>query len=480
MSRARVVYRCSACGADAPKWAGQCPSCQEWATLGEATAAAAPAGEARGWSGGLAVRFGDVSGADDDAAATGIGELDRALGGGLVPGSVTLLGGEPGIGKSTLLLQLADAVSAQGRRVMYVSAEESAPQLRRRADRLGLALTEVWVQAETSLTAVVDEVRRLEPDLLLVGSIQTVSSPQVASVPGSVTQVRECAQALLELAKAHSMATVLVGHVTKEGTLAGPRTLEHLVDTVLSFEGDRHQGLRFLRAVKHRFGATGEPGVMEMTAEGLVGVADPSGIFLGDRRAGATGSVVVPVVDGHRPLLVELQALVVPTKAVAPRRAAQGIESNRLALLLAVLERRCGVPVLGAEAYVSVVGGVRVAEPGIDLGVVLAVASSMLERPVADDLVVVGEVGRARSVRSARSIVASTRRPGWVSPGRWCRPRHLRAIVASSWCEPAASSRLSHARASVQRSPLLPEGRWQLRRFAQRARISSCWRLVIT
>lgn len=404
MSRARVVYRCSACGAEAPKWAGQCPSCQEWATLAEASAATAPAGEARGWSGGLAVRFGDVSGTDDDAAATGIGEFDRALGGGLVPGSVTLLGGEPGIGKSTLLLQLADAVSAQGRRVMYVSAEESAPQLRRRADRLGLALTEVWVQAETSLPAVVDEVRRLEPDVLLVDSIQTVSSPQVSSVPGSVTQVRECAQALLELAKAHSMATVLVGHVTKEGTLAGPRTLEHLVDTVLSFEGDRHQGLRFLRAVKHRFGATGEPGVMEMTAAGLVGVADPSGIFLGDRRAGATGSVVVPVVDGHRPLLVELQALVVPTKAVAPRRAAQGIESNRLALLLAVLERRCGVPVLGAEAYVSVVGGVRVTEPGVDLGVVLAVASSMLERPVADDLVVVGEVGLAGEIRQVSQI----------------------------------------------------------------------------
>jgi DNA repair protein RadA/Sms len=226
----------------------------------------------------------------------------------------------------------------------------------------------------------------------------------VSSVPGSVTQVRECAQALLELAKAHSMATVLVGHVTKEGTLAGPRTLEHLVDTVLSFEGDRHQGLRFLRAVKHRFGATGEPGVMEMTAAGLVGVADPSGIFLGDRRAGATGSVVVPVVDGHRPLLVELQALVVPTKAVAPRRAAQGIESNRLALLLAVLERRCGVPVLGAEAYVSVVGGVRVTEPGVDLGVVLAVASSMLERPVAEDLVVVGEVGLAGEIRQVSQI----------------------------------------------------------------------------
>ncbi len=432
-----------------------------------------------------------MSGTDDDAAATGIGELDRALGGGLVPGSVTLVGGEPGIGKSTLLLQLADAVSAQGRRVMYVSAEESAPQLRRRADRLGLALSEVWVQAETSLTAVVDEVRRLEPDVLLVDSIQTVASPTVSSVPGSVTQVRECAQALLELAKAHAMATVLVGHVTKEGTLAGPRTLEHLVDTVLSFEGDRHQGLRFLRAVKHRFGATGEPGVMEMTAEGLVAVPDPSGIFLGDRRRGAAGSVVVPVVDGHRPLLVELQALVVPTKAANPRRAAQGIESNRLALLLAVLERRCGVPVLSAEAYVSVVGGVRVTEPGVDLGVVLAVASSILDRAVADDLIVVGEVGLAGELRQVSQIdrrldeaarLGFTRAlvPGVDAVGR--APSRAGASGQHHRGPDPIGDRSRHHRRCVMVgvrsfSGFAAAGRAER---GQRARISSCWRLVIT
>lgn len=379
--------------------------CSSWATLEEITEVA-PAPDARpaGWSGGLATRFSEVAALTDPVQATGVTELDRALGGGLVSGSVTLLGGEPGIGKSTLLLQLAAAVSAGGRRVLYVSAEESAAQLRRRADRLELELENVWVQAETALPKVLDEAKRLEPDVLLVDSIQTVSTPTVSSVPGSVTQVRECAQALLEAAKQGAMATVLVGHVTKEGTLAGPRTLEHLVDTVLSFEGDRHQRLRFLRAVKHRFGATGEPGVLEMTAQGLEAVADPSGVFLADRQAGAPGSAVVPVVDGHRPLLVELQALVVPSKAITPRRAAQGFEGNRLSMLLAVLERRCDVKVMASEAYVSVVGGVRVAEPGADLAVALAVASAVSDRPLADDVVVCGEVGLSGEIRQVSQL----------------------------------------------------------------------------
>ena len=359
---------------------------------------------ASGWSGGAATPFGEVAALADPVLATGVGELDRALGGGLVPGSVTLLGGEPGIGKSTLLLQLAAAISESGRRVLYVSAEESAAQLRRRADRLGLQLENTWVQAETALPRILDEVKRLEPDLLLVVSIQTVASPQVSSVPGSVTQVRDCAQSLLEVAKQRSMATVLVGHVTKEGTLAGPRTLEHLVDTVLSFEGDRHQRLRFLRAVKHRFGATGEPGVVEMTARGLLAVPDPSGVFLADRKAGASGSAVVPVVDGHRPLLVELQALVVPSRAVTPRRAAQGVELGRLSMLLAVLERRCSLKTSSSEAYVSVVGGVRVGEPGTDLGIALAVASAVIDEPLREGLVVCGEVGLAGELRQVTQL----------------------------------------------------------------------------
>ncbi len=406
MARTRVLYRCSSCGADQPKWAGQCPRCQGWATLEEVTEVAAVKTDrvASGWSGGAAVPFAEVAALGDPVKETGVVEFDRALGGGLVPGSVTLLGGEPGIGKSTLLLQLAGALSDAGSKVLYVSAEESAAQLRRRADRLGLKLQHTWVQAETSLTSIIDEVKRIEPELLLVDSIQTVASPQVASVPGSVTQVRDCAQALLEVSKARSMATVLVGHVTKDGNLAGPRTLEHLVDTVLSFEGDRHQRLRFLRAVKHRFGATGEPGVMEMTAEGLLPVPDPSGVFLSDRQAGASGSAVVPIVDGHRPLLVEMQSLVVPSKAMTPRRAAQGVEMSRFSLLLAVLERRCGIKTSDKEAYVSVAGGVRVAEPGTDLGIAMAVASAAQDVPLREGMVVCGEVGLAGEVRQVSQL----------------------------------------------------------------------------
>jgi DNA repair protein RadA/Sms len=326
------------------------------------------------------------------------------MGGGIVAGSVTLLGGEPGIGKSTLLLQLAESVSADARRVLYVSAEESATQLRRRADRIGLGLDDVYVQSETLIPRILAEVDRLRPDLLLVDSIQTVASPEVGSVPGTVTQVRACAQALIEKAKEASLATVLVGHVTKEGSLAGPRTLEHLVDTVLTFEGDRHQRLRFLRAVKHRFGATGEPGVMEMTAEGLVPVPDPSGLFLADRQCGLPGSAIAAVLDGHRPLLVEIQALVVPSRAGNPRRAAQGVDTARLSLLLAVLERRCALEVLSSEAYVSVVGGVRVSEPGADLATALALASSVTNRPLRHDSVACGEIGLSGELRQVAQL----------------------------------------------------------------------------
>lgn len=448
MAKTRVLHRCTACGTDHPRWAGQCSGCAAWATLEEITERDRPAvaDAPVGWSGGAAVPFSEVPDQHDPARSTGLDEVDRALGGGLVAGSVTLLGGEPGIGKSTLLLQLAGAASRAGRRVLYVSAEESAAQLRRRADRLQLDLEHVWVQAETSMPRILEEVGRVAPDLLLVDSIQTVTVTHVSSVPGSVTQVRECTQALLEVAKARALPTVLVGHVTKEGTLAGPRTLEHLVDTVLSFEGDRHQRLRFLRAVKHRFGPTGEPGVVEMTAEGLVAVPDPSGVFLADRLEGATGSVVVPVLDGHRPLLVELQALVVPSKAANPRRAALGIDGGRLSLLLAVLERRCGLQVLGSEAYVSVVGGVRVNEPGADLAVALAVASSVTNRPLNDRMVVCGEVGLAgelRQVSQADRRLEEAARLGY---------RH--AVVPATMGETTASIRLLRA-GSVRQAMVL-------------------------
>jgi DNA repair protein RadA/Sms len=406
MAKPRTSFRCADCGAEHAKWAGQCSACEAWATFEEtipSSVRALPSAPV-GWSGGDARPFAEITDGDTPIVPTGCVELDRALGGGLVDGSVTLLGGEPGIGKSTLLLQLAESVSARGRRVLYVSAEESAAQLRRRGDRLELGLEHVFVQAATSLSRALAEVERLAPDLLLVDSIQTVAVPGVSSVPGTVSQVRACTQALIESAKERSLATMVVGHVTKDGALAGPRTLEHLVDTVLAFEGDRYQRLRFLRAVKHRFGPTGEPGVMEMTAQGLSPVPDPSGLFLSDRQAGAAGSAIVPVLDGHRPLLVELQALVVPTKSVTPRRAAQGVDTARLAMLLAVLERRCGLRVLESEAYVSVAGGVRVSEPGADLGVIAALASSVTDFALFDDLVVCGEVGLAGEVRQVAQI----------------------------------------------------------------------------
>lgn len=333
------------------------------------------------------------------ASPTGVGELDRVLGGGLVPGSVTLLGGEPGIGKSTLVLQLLAGVSGAGRRALLVSGEESAAQVRMRARRLGAVTDGLWLQAECVLPRVVDAVAELAPEVVVVDSIQTVFDPELGSAPGTVVQVRECAAQLVRLAKSRGVAVLLVGHVTKDGALAGPRALEHVVDTVLAFEGDRHHALRFLRAVKHRFGGTGELGVFEMSEHGLVGVADPSALFLGDRRAGTPGSAVVATMEGHRPMLVEVQALVAPTSQAIPRRSAQGVDHNRLAVLLAVLERRAGVRLGTSEVYASVVGGVRLTEPAADLGLALALASAASGVPVPPDVVACGEVGLTGEVR---------------------------------------------------------------------------------
>lgn len=330
---------------------------------------------------------------------TGLSELDRVLGGGLVAGSVTLLGGEPGTGKSTLLLQALAAMAGHGARCLLVCAEESPAQVRLRAGRLGPVAADVLVVGETSLPAVCAHVEALRPDVLAVDSIQTVHDPDGPGAAGSVGQVRDCAQRLVRLAKELGVATLLVGHVTKDGALAGPRALEHVVDTVLAFEGDRHHALRLLRALKHRFGPTDELGLMEMTGEGLLPLADPSALFLADRRPGLPGSVVAPVLEGARPLCVEVQALVHDTPAPLPRRVAQSVDGNRLAMLLAVLQRRAGIPVAGADVYASVAGGVRVAEPGGDLAIALAVASARLDRPVPPDTVALGEIGLGGEVR---------------------------------------------------------------------------------
>ncbi len=334
-----------------------------------------------------------------EAVPTGIGELDCVLGGGLVPGSVTLLGGEPGIGKSTLVLQVLAAVARRGRRSLLVSAEESPTQVRRRAERLGALVPNVWIVGETTMAGTEAAVRQTQPDVVVIDSIQTIWDHDIDAAPGSVVQVRGCAHQLAGMAKADGLATILVGHVTKEGALAGPRVLEHLVDTVLSFEGDRHHALRLLRAVKHRFGPTGELGLFEMTGRGLEGVADPGGMFLVDRWVGSPGSVVFPSVEGQRPMLVEIQALVVPSPLVSPRRSATGFDSGRLALLLAVLDQRAGLSLGGYDVYVSAVGGVRIVDPGADLAVCLALASATTGVPVGDDVVVLGEIGLAGEVR---------------------------------------------------------------------------------
>mgnify|MGYP001814054300 FL=1 len=397
MARTRTVHRCSSCGVAAPKWAGRCDACGEWNTLLEELDVRDTATVGDPTS--RPARIVDV--VDDNARsrATGLAEVDRVLGGGLVPGSVTLVGGEPGIGKSTLVLQLLGAAAGSGVRSLYVSGEESAAQIRTRAERLAALDDHVWLVSETVLDHIRTHIAEVDPAVVVVDSVQTLHDPALGSAPGSVTQVRECANALVAVAKEHNVAVVLVGHVTKEGTLAGPRVLEHVVDTVLSFEGDRHHGLRLLRAVKHRFGPTAEIGLFQMNGSGLVAVDDPSGLFLADRVTGVSGSAIVPTVDGHRPLLVEVQALVADSALPQPRRSAQGIDGGRLAMLLAVLDRRVSIDTAGRDVYALAVGGARVADPGADAAIALAVSSSLSGEPIDDDLVVVGEVGLGGELR---------------------------------------------------------------------------------
>ena len=407
MARLRLVYRCTECTGSFPKWSGKCATCGAWNSLVEDVEGPEPA--VASLAVGMAlVAPGEPKPITEIDASTGhpqptnIPELDRVLGGGLVPGSVTLLGGEPGIGKSTLLMQL---LSAWPKKTLYVTAEESAQQVRTRAERLGALTDNVWLLAEMSLPNIFNAIQQVSPDLVVIDSIQTIADPELSSPPGSVVQVRGCAHRLVQEAKHRNLPVIMVGHVTKEGGLAGPRVLEHVVDTVLSFEGERHHALRLLRAAKHRFGPTSELGLFEMTETGMVGVPDASQLFLADRRTGVPGSVVVPTLEGQRPLLVELQALTNPVSGGAPpRRSAQGVDSGRLALLLAVLERRARVSLSGHEVYASVVGGVKLSEPGADLGLCLALVSAVVNKPLPADLVVVGEVGLAGEIRQVAQV----------------------------------------------------------------------------
>jgi DNA repair protein RadA/Sms len=405
-ARDASVYRCQECGFASPK-PGTCPDCRRaggaWNPLVEERSSASRTTRATA----ATVRprpLKDISLDQDDRVRTGIGELDRVLGGGVVRGSLVLIGGDPGVGKSTLLLQAARALAEVTPPVLYVTAEESAAQVKMRADRLGITSDKLLLWPENDLSTVQAQLDEAKPRGLVIDSIQTVFLPELESAPGSVAQVRECGARLMTLAKGRGIATFLVGHVTKEGALAGPRVLEHLVDTVLYFEGERQHAYRVLRAVKNRFGSTNEIGVFEMAERGLVEVPNPSGFFLAERPEKAPGSVVVSSLEGTRPVLLELQALVAQAAIGTPRRTVLGADYNRVCLLLAVLEKRAGVPLGSQDVFVNVAGGGRVTEPAADLGIVVAAASSYMDRPVPSDVFVVGEVGLTGEVRAVAGL----------------------------------------------------------------------------
>ncbi|HEY7956396.1 MAG TPA: DNA repair protein RadA [Polyangia bacterium] len=397
MPKLKSQFVCQACGFSAVKWLGRCTECGEYGTLvEESLSSAQPAGAL---SSARPTSISEVRTDDAPRLPTGSAELDRVLGGGLVPGSLVLLGGDPGIGKSTLLLQALDGVARSGKRVLYVSGEESVQQTALRAERLGARSASLMVLAETQLEKILEQAEAMKPAVLAVDSVQTVHTAQLESVPGSLGQVREAAGRLLTFAKTRHVPVILVGHVTKDGALAGPKTLEHVVDAVLYFEGERTQHYRVLRTTKNRFGSTNEIGVFEMRQGGLAEVPNPSALFLAERPVGAPGSVVVASVEGSRPILVEIQALVASSAGV-PRRTALGIDPNRVSLLLAVIERRCGIDVLGQDVFVNVAGGVRLSEPAADLGLLAAVASSARGRAVDAHTLCFGEVGLAGEVRA--------------------------------------------------------------------------------
>ena len=412
MGRERVSFFCSECGHESGNWLGRCPGCSGWNTFREAPVKRAgyPPGVAHGTRtaslmaghppellvGAVLTR--------DERLPTHSGEMDRVLGGGIVPGSVILLGGDPGIGKSTLLLQLAAAVGNGPGMVLYVSGEESRQQVQMRAGRLGISCDHLYFSSEADLDRLQSALESVAPALVIIDSIQTMSHPGLPMLPGSIGQLRECTAELVRLAKLENFSCFLIGHVTKDGALAGPRVLEHMVDTVLSFEGDSHQNLRLLRAVKNRFGATNEIAVFTMGERGLEEVANPSALFLDGRAVDIPGSVVVGALEGTRPVLVEVQALVCPTVFGAPRRATTGVDYNRVVLTAAVLEKRAGLNLANQDIYVSVVGGLRVVEPAVDLGVALALASNFRNIPVDAGTVVLGEIGLTGEVRAVGQV----------------------------------------------------------------------------
>lgn len=407
MARSSSRYRCQSCGWDSPKWLGRCPSCAEWDTFAEERAGP-PKGKERSWIAGVdenrsARPLSELADSDTDRIATGIGELDRALGGGLARGSLTLLGGDPGIGKSTLALQLALSGSSFSR-ALYVSGEESAAQVKMRADRIGLDYSSLLFSPETSVESIGEIIAGAEPRLIIIDSIQTIYTEELAASPGSVGQIREAASILLRICKTIGAPTILIGHVTKEGAIAGPKLLEHMVDTVLYFEGAADSELRILRAVKNRFGAANEVALFQMREKGLEEVRNPSAALLAGRAEEISGSAIAPTLAGARPLLIEIQALVASSPYATPRRTAVGIDSNRLAIMIAIIEKRIGLTVATEDIFVNVVGGMRLDDPALDLAVGAAIVSGMRDIPLAPDLVLVGEIGLGGEIRGAARL----------------------------------------------------------------------------
>lgn len=431
MAKSRAKFICERCGAESAQWHGKCPSCGEWNTLASFTPptallAAAPRAPSQ-----PPVPLAEVDLAAVERRQTGVAELDRVLGGGLVPGALMLVAGDPGIGKSTLLLQAASAFAQGGGSCLYVSGEESLGQVAMRSQRLAARPENVLLLAETDLSVIEEQVQRTSPDLLIVDSIQAMYSPDTQSLPGTVSQVRSCAARLLRIAKDLRLPTFLVGHVTKDGSVAGPRLLEHMVDTVLSLEGECHSGYRVLRSLKNRFGSTDELGLFQMTEAGLEGVPDPSAALLAERRNGTPGSSVVAAIEGTRPLLLEVQALVARAAPYgSPRRSVTGVDLPRTCLILAVLEKQAGISLAGEDVFVNIPGGIRTAEPAVDLGIALAVASSAKDAPIRPDTACVGEVGLTGEVRSVPMVdrrLAELRRHGFrrcLVPPRAMSARH--------------------------------------------------------
>ena len=458
MAKAKnTAFFCSECGYESAKWFGQCPACKAWNTFVEEPIASkssvkgiSAVRKESTYKDNHPVSLKEINSEEKERTSTGIGELDRVLGGGIVKGSLTLVGGDPGIGKSTLLLQICRYQANSGKKVVYVSGEESLKQIKMRAQRLGGFKENVFLLCETDINAAAEAVREAKPDMVVVDSVQTMYSEEITSAAGSVSQVREVTSVLMQLAKVEGIAVFLVGHVTKEGVVAGPKTLEHMVDTVLYFEGDQTAIYRILRGVKNRFGSTNEIGVFEMKEQGLVEVENPSKVMLDGRPTDASGSVVVCSMEGTRPLLIEIQALVSPTSFNMPRRTTVGIDFNRVNLLLAVLEKKAGMQLGGCDAYVNLAGGMKLGEPAIDLGIICAVVSSYRNLPVHEGTLIFGEVGLTGEVRGVSHVEQRLAEAVKMGFTRCIMPKTNAEVLSNNICKKIQVIGVSNVREVIQ------------------------------